>query len=115
MAVDEQALALIVRLLCMACQMNFADMLDWKIREIVERGPTEIRGRHEHVVDVEQQTAPGMARQFAKKVRLAHSGLAKHEIARRVLEQNPPTDGVLHLLHVSADTEESGLGIRQRQ
>ena len=115
MTVDEQAVALFVALFSVPRQMNFADVLDREIREIVERGPTQIRGRHEHVVDVEQQTAPGMARQFAKKVRLAHGGLAKHQIARRVLQQNPATDGVLHLLHVSADTEESGLGIRQRQ
>ena len=38
MTVDEQAVALVVALFSVPCQMNFADMLDREIGEIVERG-----------------------------------------------------------------------------
>jgi hypothetical protein len=54
MAVNEQKLALVIRLLCMAGEVNLTDVLKRKIGEIVERCKAMVGGRNEHVVDVEQ-------------------------------------------------------------
>ena len=54
MAVDEQKIALVVRLLGMPGEMDLADMLERKIGEIGERRKAVIGGRNEDVVDVEQ-------------------------------------------------------------
>src|SRR5215510_5861709 len=55
MAVNEQKLALVIRLSGMAGEMNLTDVLKGKIVEIVERGKAMVGGRNEHVVDVQQQ------------------------------------------------------------
>src|SRR5215471_6024158 len=55
-AINEQKLALVIRLLGMAGEVNLTDVLKRKIGEIVARGKAMVGGRNEHVVDVEQQT-----------------------------------------------------------
>jgi hypothetical protein len=44
MAVDEQKLALIIRLLGLAREVNLTHVLKWKIGELIERGKTVIAG-----------------------------------------------------------------------
>jgi hypothetical protein len=72
MAVNEQKLALVIRLLGMAGEVNLTDLLKRKIGEIVERGKAMVGGRNEHVVDVEQQAAPGALNQLRDEQRFAH-------------------------------------------
>jgi hypothetical protein len=57
MAVDQQKIALVVRLFGMPGQMDLAHISKRKIGEVGERGITVVGGRNENVVDVEQQTA----------------------------------------------------------
>src|SRR5262252_6114179 len=71
-AVDEEKLALVIRLLGMAGEMNLTDVLKRKIGKIVERGKAMVGGRNEHVVDVEQQAAPGTSGQLSDERRFAH-------------------------------------------
>src|SRR5262249_27835670 len=52
MAVNEQKLALVIRLSGMAGEVNLTDMLKRKIGEIVERGKAVVGSRNEHVADV---------------------------------------------------------------
>src|ERR1700720_4248096 len=67
MAINEQKLALVIRLLGMAGEVDLTDVLKRKIGEIVERGKAMVGGRNEHVVDVEQQAAPGAPNQLRNK------------------------------------------------
>src|SRR5262245_23787885 len=53
-AVDAQKVALVVGLFGMAGEMDFSDVLERKIREIVKRGKAMVGSRNEHVVDVQQ-------------------------------------------------------------
>src|SRR5215470_10441753 len=72
MAVNEQKLALVIRLSGMAGEVNLTDVLERKIGEIVERGKAVVGGRNEHVADVEQQAAPGARDQLRDERRFAH-------------------------------------------
>src|SRR5215813_7878550 len=72
MAVNEQKRALVTRLSGMAGEMNLTDVLKGKIVEIVERGKAMVGGRNEHVVDVQQQAAPGAPGQLSDERRFAH-------------------------------------------
>src|SRR5215813_5053375 len=72
MAVNEQKLALVIRLSGMAGEMNLTDVLKGKIVEIIERGKAMVGGRNEHVVDVQQQAAPGAPGQLSDERRFAH-------------------------------------------
>src|SRR5713226_747438 len=54
MAVDKQKVALVIRLLGVPCQMDFANMLKWKIGEITWCGIAVVGGRNEDIVDVQQ-------------------------------------------------------------
>src|SRR6516225_1513287 len=58
MAVNEQKLALVIRLSGMAGEVNLTDVLKRKIGKIVERREAMVGGGNEHVADVEQQAAP---------------------------------------------------------
>src|SRR5215467_14308667 len=71
-AVNEQRLALVIRLLGMAGEVNLTDVLKREIGEIVARGKAMVGGRNEHVVDVEQQAAPGASGQLSDERRFAH-------------------------------------------
>src|SRR6266436_3259643 len=72
MAVNEQKLALIIRLSGMAGEVNLPDVRKRKIGEIVARGKAMVGRRNEHVADVEQQAAPGAPNQLRNERRLAH-------------------------------------------
>src|SRR5260370_34434402 len=79
-AVDEQKLALVICLFGMAGEMNLTDVLKRKNGEIDKRCKTMIGGRNEHVVDVEQQAAPGAPNQLRDEQRFAHRRFRKNEI-----------------------------------
>ena len=74
-----------------------------------------VRGRDEHVVDVQQQTASGSAGDRANEVGLAHGRFAKGDIGRWIFEQHPPADGFLDLVDVIAHGRKRRRGIGQRQ
>src|SRR5258708_13063318 len=64
MAVNEQKLALVIRLLGMAREVNLTDVLKRKIGEIVARAKAMVGGRNEPVVDAYQQAPPGPPNQL---------------------------------------------------
>src|SRR5215813_14156249 len=51
MAVNEQKLALVIRLSGMAGEVNLTDVLERKIGEIVERGKTVVGSRNKYIDD----------------------------------------------------------------
>ena len=79
-AVDQQGIALVVALLRMSSEMDFADRRERIIGQIVERRETVIGRRHEDIVDVEQQAAAGTPRDGADKIRLAHCQFVEQDI-----------------------------------
>jgi len=105
MAVDQQQVAFIVALLGMTGEMDLADTRQRKIREIVERGETMIGRRHEHIVDVEQQSASRTLRHAADEFGLAHRRFREREIGRRIFQQQRPPDRLLHLIDMIADPD----------
>ena len=115
MAVDQQKVALVVRLLGMPGEMDLAHMLERKIGEIGERGVAVIGGRDEDVVDVEQQAASGAPDKLADEIRLAHRRFREDDIGRRVLEQDRAADRLLHLVDVIGDARKRRLRVGQRQ
>ena len=46
---------------------------------------------------------------------LGERGIAERDVARDILEQNPPPENVLHLAHARGDVLERSLGVGQRQ
>ena len=80
MAVDEQQITLIIRLLCMSGQMNFANLIERKICQIGERGKAVVGGRNENIVDVEKQAAASALGELADEFRFAHRRLRKNHI-----------------------------------
>src|SRR5216683_7150592 len=115
MAVDQQQVALVIGLFGMAGEMNLADTCERKVGQIVQRRETVIGSGHEDIVDVEQQAASGTPRHAADEIRLAHRGLGKRDIGRRILEQHRPADRFLNLGDVVADPKERRFGVGQRQ
>src|SRR5579871_1565034 len=115
MAVNEQKLALVIRLPGMAGEVNLADVFKRKIGEIVERRKAMVGGRNENVVDVEQQAAPGAPNQLRDERRLAHRRFPKNEIGGRVLKQELAPNRLLHLVYMIANPSERRLGVGKRQ
>src|SRR3546814_5111280 len=82
-------------------QMDLAHMVEREIGQVGERREAVVRGRHEHVVDVEQQAASAAPDEIAQEIRLAHRRLAHDEIGRRVLDQDRATDRLQSEEHTS--------------
>ena len=114
-AVDQQKIALVVLLLGMSGQMDLADLVERKIGKIGECRKAMVGGRHEDVVDVEQQAAAGAPDDLADEVGLAHRRFLEEDVGRWVLEQDRPADRILHLVDMIGDTGEVAARIGQRQ
>ena len=69
---------------------------------------------HEDVVDVQQDAAIGAAGELGQKLVLRHVAI-EHQVAGGVLQQNPPSEPLLHDLHPARHVGQHLLGVRQRQ
>ena len=114
-AVDEQKIALVVGLLGVSRQVDFANVFDREIGQVVEGRVAVVGGGHEDIVDVEQQATSGAVHERADEVGFAHRRFREDHVGRWVLEKDRPADRLLHLLDMAGDTGERGLGVGQWQ
>src|SRR6202012_2609910 len=103
MAVNQEAVAFVVALLGMACKVDLADAIEWKIREIVQRPIAVVGGRYKDVINVEQEFTAGSLDNRPDEVRLTHGRLCESDVSRRVFKKDSPTYCALHLIDMRAN------------
>ena len=83
--------------------------------EIGDRIEPEVVRGHEDVVDVAEQSASGEAHQRREELGLRDRRVAKAQIARRILDQDPASERILRASDVLRDDRERLLRVRQRE
>src|SRR5439155_24861267 len=83
--------------------------------EIGDRVEADITRAHVDVVDVEQEPASRVAYDVGQEIRLWDRGFTKAQVARRILDEEPPTERVLRLGDVVAHQVKRLVGVRERQ
>ena len=83
--------------------------------EIGDRIESEVVRGHEDIVDVAEQSASGALHQRREELGLRDRRVAKAQIARRILDQDPPPERVLRASDVLGDDGERLLRVRQRE
>ena len=73
-----------------------------------------IEGAHVDVVDVEQDQTVGFGGDGGEKFPLGHHGRPISEIARHILQKNPPAEKILDLPNPRDHVAQGFLGVGQR-
>ena len=95
--------------------MDLLDTPGGQAAQIVQRIEAMVTRANVDVVDVEQQQAVGAFRHFSQKIPFAAIGGAKADIARRIFDQDPPPQIILHAADIVDDALQCRCIIGQRQ
>ena len=101
--------------IAVAGEVDLRDALRRHRREVGLRVPAVVGRADVDVVDVEQDAAVGAPRDLGEELGLGDRAGGERDVARRVLEEDPTTEVLLHLDHALCDVSECLFRVRKRQ